>query len=316
MKCLVLGGAGFIGSHVVDALVEGGHEVRVFDRPNISTENLTSHLQDIQIVHGDFFNASDIASALDGMEIVIHLISTTLPGPSNENPIYDVESNVLSTLQLLDASVKGEVKKIIFASSGGTVYGMPERVPIPETHSTNPICSYGITKLMIEKYIQLYHHLYGLNYTILRLANPYGERQRLDNVQGLIAVLLGRLAKKRPVTIWGDGTVSRDYFYISDLVESFMMAIENISMKGIFNIASGKAISITEIIHTIERITGERFLVEQAPPRKLDVPINCLDISLSKKVLNWTPKVGLEDGIDRTWRWLKALENNKKSKID
>jgi len=176
MRCLVLGGAGFMGSHIVDALVARNHRVRIFDLPNISTHNLHQSMDSVEILGGDFNNVNDISQALEDIDVVVHLVSTTLPGPSNENPVYDVESNVIGTLNLLKQAVEKRVKKIIFSSSGGTVYGIPRFVPIPETHETNPVCSYGITKLTIEKHLALFHHLHNLDYTVLRLANPYGER--------------------------------------------------------------------------------------------------------------------------------------------
>jgi UDP-glucose 4-epimerase len=135
------------------------------------------------------------------MDVIIHLIGTTLPEPSNDNPRYDVHTNVTATLKLLDKAREKGVKKIIFASSGGTVYGIPRALPIPETHPTDPICSYGITKLTVEKYLALYHHLYQLDYAILRLGNPFGERQRIINAQGAVAVFLGKIHQDQPITI-------------------------------------------------------------------------------------------------------------------
>ena len=306
MHCLVLGGAGFIGSHIVDALVAKGHRVRVFDLPNISTKNLEDTMEFIEIMGGDFHNVNDISPAIEGVDVVFHLVGTTLPGPSNENPVYDVETNVVGTLYLLKAAVEKGVKKIIFASSGGTVYGVPQTNPIPETHPTNPLCSYGITKLTIEKYLFLFHHLYDLDYTVLRLGNPYGERQRMDNVQGAVAVFLGKILNNQTITIWGDGSVARDYFYISDLVSAFTRVMDFDAKSHLYNIAGGRAYSLKEIVSVIRRVTGRNFHVEFTPGRRLDVPVNCLDITRAKDELNWQPGVSLEEGIARTWEWLKA----------
>ena len=306
MHCLVLGGAGFIGSHIVDALVAKGHRVRVFDLPNISTKNLEDTMEFIEIMGGDFHNVNDISPAIEGVDVVFHLVGTTLPGPSNENPVYDVETNVVGTLYLLKAAVEKGVKKIIFASSGGTVYGVPQTNPIPETHPTNPLCSYGITKLTIEKYLFLFHHLYDLDYTVLRLGNPYGERQRMDNVQGAVAVFLGKILNNQTITIWGDGSVARDYFYISDLVSAFTRVMDFDAKSHLYNIAGGRAYSLKEIVSVIRRVTGRNFHVEFTPGRRLDVPVNCLDITRAKDELNWQPGVSLEKGIARTWEWLKA----------
>jgi UDP-glucose 4-epimerase len=310
MHCLVLGGAGFIGSHIVDALVARGHKVRIFDLPNISTHNLKRSIDSVEILGGDFNNVNDISRALEGVDVVVHLVGTTLPGPSNENPAYDVESNVIGTLNLLKQAVAKGVKKIIFSSSGGTVYGIPRSVPIPETHETNPVCSYGITKLAIEKYLALFHHLHNLDYTILRLANPYGERQRIEGVQGAVAVFLGKTLHGRPITVWGDGSVARDYFYISDLVKAFLAAIEWNSPSKIYNIAGGRARSLNDILSVIRDVTGLRPVVKFAPGRRLDVPVNCLDIRLAKKELGWEPEIAWEEGIARTWEWLKISEGS------
>ena len=309
MHCLVLGGAGFIGSHIVDALVARGHRVRIFDLPNISKLNLKQSIESVEVLGGDFDNVNDISPALEDVDVVVHLVGTTLPGPSNENPAYDVESNVIGTLNLLKQAVAKGVKKIIFSSSGGTVYGIPRSVPIPETHGTNPVCSYGITKLAIEKYLALFHHLHNLDYTILRLANPYGERQRIDNVQGAVAVFLGKTLLRQPITIWGDGSVARDYFYISDLVDAFLTVIESDPPSRIYNIAGGQARSLNDIMSVIRKVTGLQPVVQYTPARRLDVPVNCLDIQLAKKELGWEPKVSWEEGIARTWEWLKKSKD-------
>jgi UDP-glucose 4-epimerase len=310
MHCLVLGGAGFIGSHIVDALVAKGHRVRISDLPNISTLNLKKSIDSVEILGGDFNNVNDISRALEGVDVVVHLVCTTLPGPSNENPAYDVESNVIGTLNLLKQAVAKGVKKIIFSSSGGTVYGIPRSVPIPETHETNPVCSYGITKLAIEKYLALFHHLHNLDYTVLRLANPYGERQRIDSVQGAVAVFLGETLLRQPITIWGDGSAARDYFHISDLVDAFMTVIESDSPSKIYNIAGGRAHSLNDILSVIRKVTGLQPVVQYTPGRRLDVPVNCLDIQLAKKELGWQPKISWEEGIARTWEWLKESKGD------
>jgi UDP-glucose 4-epimerase len=305
LRCLVLGGAGFIGSHLVDALVLRGHQVRIFDVPNISTHNLERSLAAVEVVSGDFNNRQDLVGAMKGMDIIFHLVGSTLPGPSNENPAYDVESNVIGTLHLLEGAVQSKIRKIIFASSGGTVYGIPRCLPIPESHPTDPRCSYGITKLAIEKYLALYETLHRLDYTILRPGNPFGERQRINNVQGAVAVFLGRTLLGQPITIWGDGSAARDYFYISDLVAAFMSVAETSPPSRIYNIGSGHAHCLNDILTVIRKVTGLNPEVKYAPGRKLDVPMNCLDIRLAKKELGWQPEVSWEEGIERTWEWLK-----------
>ena len=306
-RCLILGGAGFIGSHITDAFIDMGYSVSVFDRPNISRHNLKQCIDLIDFIEGDFNNDNDLVSALEGIDVIIHLVSTTLPGPSNDNPMYDIDSNVIGTLKLLELIRKKDIKKFIFISSGGTVYGIPETLPIPESHPTNPICSYGIGKLMIEKYLILYNHLYGLNYAILRLGNPYGERQRVDALQGVITVFLGKILLGKPITVWGDGKVARDYFYIKDLKTLFPSLMQSDINAATYNIGSSKAYSINELLKIIEEVTGKGFKVDYTSNRKLDVPINCLDISRVNTELGWTPSTSISEGIFKTWNWLKSL---------
>ncbi|MGH8675211.1 MAG: NAD-dependent epimerase/dehydratase family protein, partial [Burkholderiales bacterium] len=173
ISCLVLGGAGFIGSHLAEGLARAGHRVRIFDRPHLDSLAFLGR-GDCEIVTGDFLNPQDLARSLRGTEIVFHLISTTLPQTSNDNPAYDVETNVLGTLRMLRLCREHGVRKVVFVSSGGTVYGVPQTVPVSESHPTHPTCAYGIHKLAIEKYLRLEHLLHALDYCVLRPANLYG----------------------------------------------------------------------------------------------------------------------------------------------
>ncbi len=309
MKCLLIGGAGFIGSHIVDALVERGHEVRIFDLPNVSTENLTKSIESVELIKGNFQNENDISAALTDMDVVVHLVCSTVPGPSNENPIYDVETNVVGTLNLLKKSVEKNIKKIIFASSGGTVYGLPQVLPISELHPTNPICSYGITKLTIENYLALYKHLYGLDYTVLRIGNPYGERQRINNIQGAVAVFLGKALTGDTITIWGNGSVARDYFYVGDLVSAFVKVIESEVPSSVYNIAGGRSYSLNDVLSIIGQVSGQVLKVRFSPARDLDVSDNCLDIKRARDELEWHPEISLGEGVEKFCSWLKSEGN-------
>ena len=305
MNCLILGGAGFIGSNLTDALLKLGHRVRVFDRLNVDTSNLTVALPRIELVTGDFLNESDLASALNGIDVVVHLISTTLPKTSNDNPTYDVESNVMGTLSLLNLSRQNGVKKIVFLSSGGTVYGPSAISPISEEGATDPVCSYGITKLAIEKYLHLFYHLYGLNYVVLRAANPFGERQNPGSGQGAITTFLWKCMQGEPITIWGDGTVTRDYFYISDLVSALLSVIEREAPSKIYNVGSGAPLTLNQLLSIVQAVTGQSPAIQYLPARTLDVPVNALNIARAQKELHWKPQVSIEEGITRTWTWLQ-----------
>ena len=308
-KCLIIGGAGFIGSHVADALLQEGHEVTVFDRPNVSLDNLNDNIESINVIHGDLCNHSDVEEAVKGHDIIFHFAATTLPASSNQNPIYDIETNLISTIGLIENALKYRIRKIIFASSGGTVYGIPRSLPIIETHPTEPICSYGILKLSIEKYLALFAHLNQLSYVVLRFGNPYGERQRLNYSQGVIPVFLGKLRNNECIDIWGDGSVARDYFYISDLVSAVIKATESKISNEIFNIAGGRAYTLLEILTVMEKVTGIKPRLHFLPGRKFDVPVNYLDIEKARQLLGWNPVVSLEEGIQRIWRWVNAAKS-------
>lgn len=310
-RCLILGGRGFIGSHLVDALLARGYKVRCFDRPHVQPIS-SSHLSDpnFELYEGDFASEADVASALQGCDICFHLVSTTLPKSSNADPVFDVDSNVIGTVRLLDHSVRLGVKKVVFASSGGTVYGIPARVPIEETHPTDPLSSYGITKLSIEKYLHLYNVLYGLDYTVLRLANPFGEHQRVDASQGAIAVFFGKVLRGETVEIWGDGSVVRDYIYIADVINALIASADYVGTDRVFNIGSGRGYSLNEILVAIENVTGLKAERQYLQGRPFDVPANVLCIDRANKVLNWSPETSFEDGLRRFYDWLRTEERD------
>jgi UDP-glucose 4-epimerase len=307
MNCLVLGGGGFIGSHVCDRLLAAGHQVSVFEKEERNRENLLHIGTSVQWIEGDFSNPEDLRIAVRGQDIIFHLISTTLPKSSNDNPAYDVSSNVISTIHLLEAACAAGVKKVIFYSSGGTVYGVPSVVPIPEEHPTNPECSYGIHKLVIEKYLAFFYHLHGLDYTVIRVANPYGERQKPSGSQGAITVFLYKALRGEPIEIWGDGSIVRDYLHISDLSKA-ALSVMDVDVPGkILNIGSGNGCSLNEIIHAIELVTGLTLAVRYTAARAFDVPVSILDISRAREYLGWSPEVDLQTGIAKTVAYLRGV---------
>ena len=185
---------------------------------------------------------------------MLHLVSTTLPKSSNDDPLYDAQSNILATLELLNSMVEERVRRIVFISSGGTVYGPPQYLPVDEKHPTEPLVSYGVTKLAIEKYLVMYRHLHGIEPVILRVANPYGERQRVETAQGAVAVFLDRALRDQPIEIWGDGTVSRDYLHVSDVAEAFALALVYSGPHTVFNVSSGRGTSLLELLRIIEQV--------------------------------------------------------------
>jgi UDP-glucose 4-epimerase len=297
MNCLILGGAGFLGSHLCDGLIRAGHSIRVFDRLNVTKDNLAHNLNKIEMIEGDFLDEHTHSEIVKDIDIVFHLISTTVPKTSNENPAYDVSTNIVSTIQFLDTARENGVKKVVFFSSGGTVYGMPESVPIREDHSTNPTCSYGIHKLAIEKYLYLYRHLYGLDYTILRISNPYGGRQRPTGIQGVVAAFLDRALHKKTLEIWGDGAVIRDYIYVADVVDAVLTMLRYRGEHRLFNIGSGTGLSLIDVARAIENTVNYPLKLNFSPAGKLHVPVNILDIGRAHRELGWKPVTSFQEGI-------------------
>lgn len=288
----------------MEALLSLGVSIRVFDRAgaeNLIASNLRSQ---VEFIEGDFADVASVAAALDGCDICFHLISTTIPKTSNESPAYDLQSNALSSINLLEQARKTGLKKIVFLSSGGTVYGIPKYLPIDESHPTDPMCSYGISKLTIEKYLELYRFLYGIDYIALRVSNPYGERQRLMASQGAVAVFMGKALNDEKITIWGDGSVARDYIYIGDVIDALMAAMNYSGKENIFNIGHGEPIKLLDLISAIESVVDKRIEIEFMPTRQLDVPINMLDINRAKRELGWTPKITLNDGLLIMKSWI------------
>jgi UDP-glucose 4-epimerase len=306
--CLVTGGCGFIGTNLVEKLINEGYRVRVFDMPSANRANLTTIGSEVDFIAGNFLDGAEVDRALEDAEFVFHLVGTTLPSSSNKNPVFDVQSNVVATIRLLEASVRHNVKRVLFASSGGTVYGEPEKIPITEDHPTNPLCSYGITKLTIEKYLKLFHQLHGLDYTILRIANPYGRYQKAISGQGLIGVLLERVREGQAITIWGDGSVKRDYIYVGDVVDAFLAALKQTSPYRIFNIGTGVGTSIMDLLRMLTQVTGIKPRVEYSAGRPVDVSINVLDSMRANRYLDWRAQTDCETGLQRTWDW---ISNNR-----
>lgn len=305
MKAVVVGASGFIGSHVVDELLARGCQVRAVARhfPGLIAKSAIANTS-LTIYPHDMRDRLALEQTLEGVDIVIHLASGSLPQSSNRFPRDDVEVNLLGALNLLEAARLNNVKKLIVISSGGTVYGLPHKSPIPEDHPTDPICSYGITKLAIEKYVSLYRKIHGLNGIILRLANPYGERQRLDSTQGVVPVFLGRAIRHQQLEIWGDGTTVRDFIYISDAIEAIISACIYQGSGSLFNVGSGVGLSLNELISLIEHEVGYSLDVTYQLARGFDVPTNVLSIDKVKSELNWQPKVSADKGLHRFHQWL------------
>lgn len=300
---LVLGGFGFIGTNIIDRLrKDEKYKIIVFEFTKVLPRQ--KHLNDIKTYYGDFSNKKDIEVVFkeNKIDIVIHLIATTVPSTSNENMVYDVSSNAIGTLELLNLMKTYHVTNIVYLSSGGTIYGIPQQDTVDEESPTNPICSYGIVKLAIEKYIHLFKHLYNINHLILRASNPYGPFHTSLS-QGLINVFLSKIIRGETITVWGDGKVVRDYLYAGDLAEIVYNMITKDIWNDTYNIGSGAGHSINEILKIMENKIGE-VKVAYAPKRKFDVPKIILNVDKLKKQFS-IKFTSLEDGILLTHKYHK-----------
>jgi UDP-glucose 4-epimerase len=305
VKILILGGGGFIGSTIADRLLADGHQLRVFERPRVPPYRSFGSGESVEWICGDLSSTHDVGAAVEGVDAVMHLVSTTLPKGSNDDPIYDVQSNVVATLQLLDAMVAHKVRRIVFISSGGTVYGAPRYLPVDEQHPTEPQVSYGITKLAIEKYLGLYQQLHGIRPVILRVANPYGARQRIETAQGAVGVFAHRALSGQPIEIWGDGSVTRDYIYVDDVAEAFARALTYDGAQTCFNISAGVGVSLNELVASLSTVLGREIAVQYKPGRPFDVKVNVLSNALAQRELDWSPRIELTQGLQRTLEWMR-----------
>ncbi len=307
MQVLVTGGAGFIGSHLVEALLSRGIAVRVLSR-EAAPINLQAvlHHPMLDIAVGDVMEGIDWEQATEGIHAVFHFQWGTLPRRSHQFLSRDLENTVLLGLQMLDGAVKSGVKQIIFPSSGGAVYGASHQETIPENHPQEPVSSYGITKLAFEKYLHLYQYEYGINYTVFRISNAFGPRQNLHRPQGVISHWLNQILQNGAIEVWGNGTVVRDYLYISDVIEGMLLGLEEPAQNKVYNLGSGSGVSLNQIIERMRSVLGLAFDVTYKNQYHSDVPHNVLCIEKVQRELGWKPSVGMEEGL---WYAFEHLKN-------
>ncbi|KRD77389.1 NAD-dependent epimerase/dehydratase family protein [Lysobacter sp. Root983] len=298
MRTLLIGGNGFIGSHLVEGLRAAGHAVSVLDPRPARDDVDWSGVNYRCASHAD---ETVLGEMLADCDVVLHLASTTVPFTSNANPVYDVSTNLVDTLRLLGAMRSRGLRRIVFFSSGGTVYGNPDSLPVEETHPLRPVSSYGVVKTAIEQYLLMYHRLGELDPLILRPSNPYGPRQAASGRQGFIAKVLSCLHDDAPLQIWGDGSAVRDYLYIDDLVSLVSQAV-NGAECGVYNVGSGIGHSLNDVRSAAERVAGKTMNVEYLPAQGFDVRGIVLDIAAAGARFGWRPRIDLEEGLARTWR--------------
>jgi len=258
----------------------------------------------VQWTTGNFAEHEDLARVVEGNDYVFHLIGGSLPESSNKNPAANISANILSSVNLLEVCRLSGVRRVLFVSSGGTVYGITGANPITETAPTEPISAYGINKLTIEKYLSLYRYLYGLDYAILRLANPYGPFQTAHRRQGVVAALAQRALAGEALEIWGDGTVVRDFVHVQDVVEGMIAVLGYDGAERVFNIGSGVGRSVNGIIADLEALLGRTLPKTFRNARRADVPVNVLDIGLMHREIGWAPRIDWMDGLQSTIDWM------------
>lgn len=303
MRILVTGGAGFIGSHVADLLIAAGHEVAVVD--NLSTGRRENVPLRARFYECDIRDNDALAAAFSEFrpEIVSHHAAQMSVRVSVQDPRYDAAINVGGSVNLLECAVATGTKKIIYASTGGAIYGEPVYLACDEDHPLAPLCQYGVTKYVVECYLELYARLYGLDYTVLRYPNVYGPRQDANGEAGVVAIFAGRMLAGLPVTIYGDGRQERDFVYVRDVAEATLLAL-NAGSRETINLGSGQGTSVRQIFDELARLTHYPLLPVYEPPRLGEVYRIWLSGARAKALLGWEPRVSLQKGLSQTVEWV------------
>ena len=304
MKILVTGGAGFIGSHVVDAYLEAGHQVAVVDNlasGNRANVNPAATFYDVDIRDPEM---AEIVER-ERPEVVNHHAAHIDVRRSVADPLYDTSVNVVGSIALLEACRKAGVRKVIYISSGGAMYGEPEYLPCDESHPVRPLSPYGANKHTVEHYLYMYRENFGLSYTVLRYPNIYGPRQDPFGEAGVVAIFTERMLKGQPVVINGTGEQERDFLYVGDCVSANLLALEGGDGRE-YNLGWGIGTTVNEVYRRLKEITGYPLDAEHGPAKTGETFRIYLDTALIRKELNWSPRVPLEDGLARTVEFFRG----------
>jgi UDP-glucose 4-epimerase len=304
MKILVTGGAGFIGSQVADAFIADGHDVYIID--NLSTGNEKNINHKAHFLKYDI-NSLDILKIFEKekFDAVNHHAAQIDVRKSVNDPIFDASINILGTINLLQSCIKTGVKKFMFASTGGAIYGEQEYFPADENHPTKPVSPYGITKLTIEKYLFFYKNEYGLNYTILRYANVYGPRQNPLGEAGVVAIFTNKLIKNENPIINGNGNQTRDYVFVEDVVKANIINLNNNS-SDIYNVGTGIETSVNEIFSKLNKISGGIAEEKHGPAAKGEQLRSVITSDKLYKKFDWKPSVKIDDGLKKTFNYFES----------
>jgi len=305
----ITGGTGFIGSHIVEQLLQEGHTITVLTTSSTVHPNLQPFIQQLRIVRGNFGDRNLMQHYLKEIDILIHLAWSTVPKDASENPAYDAQTNIIGSINLLHAAVHNQVKRVIFISTGGALYGIPQYTPLDEQHPLRPISAYGISKMAFERYLHFFYKNKGLDYIILRVSNAYGPRQNITKGQGVIGIWLHKYLQNEAIEIWGDGETVRDYIYVTDIATAVQQALAYQGEERVFNLGSGQGQSLNQLVDYCQKVTQKQIPVHYKEARSFDVPVNVLAIQKIKKAFDWQPTVGMEEGMQNTWQWM--LQQNK-----
>lgn len=302
MKVLVTGGAGFIGSHIVDQLIDNQYQTVVVD--NLSTGQSVKINPLARFYHCDITTHElDNVFALEKPDYVIHQAAQIDVQYSMKEPLHDANVNIMGTLRLLDCCVRHQIQKVIYASSAA-VYGMPHTSYIDETHQTMPQSLYGVSKFTPEHYIRVYSELYGIEYTILRYANVYGARQEVKGEGGVIPIFIQKMLQNLRPVIYGDGLQTRDFIHVEDVASANLAALTN-GHGEILNVGTSQSLSVNDLVELLNEIMSTGILPVYMPERKGDIRHSCLNSEKTRHVLEWEPKVGLHHGLHQTIQYVK-----------
>lgn len=302
-NCLVLGANGFIGSHLVDALAEAGHHVRAFDRAGGATKYTA---QGVEAFYGNFLNVSDLQAAVNGMDYVFHFISTTTPASAENDPLIDVETNIRMSIELFDICAAASIKRVIFASTGGAIYGdQGNNDPRQEDDLPRPVSPYAIGKLTIENYLRYFKVKRNLDSVILRISNPYGERQALHAKQGVIPIFIENLLEDKPLTILGNGSMVRDYIYVKDVANIITKMFDQPAKYDLYNVGSGIPVSVNEVVDAIKAVHSSEPHIEHKEAPSTFVHNVTLDVSRLQNEFGVSAGTPLHDGVAATYHYLK-----------